>query len=52
MAKLETVSRAMFLMILGWKYCLDAVAVCARNIVKTKVFEWFHFFHLFTNFVT
>ena len=52
MPKWDTVSRSMFLMIQGWKYCLNPVAVCAITIVKTVVFEWFHFFHLFTNFVS
>ena len=42
----------MFLMILGWKYRLNAVVVCARNNGKTKVVEWFLFFRLFTNLVT
>ena len=51
-AKWETVSRPMFLMILGWKYCMNAVAACVRNIVKSMVFEWVLFFHLFTNLVT
>ena len=35
-------------MILGWKCCLNAVAVSAITTVKTVVFEWFHFSHLFT----
>ena len=52
MAILETVSRSMFLMILGWKCCLNAVAVSAFTIVKTVVFEWFHCFHLFTDLVS
>ena len=50
--KWETVSRSMFLMTQGWKCCLNAVAVCARTTVKPVVFEWFHFFHLFTNLVS
>ena len=52
MAKWEAVSRSMFLMILGWKCCLNAVVVCAITIVKTAVFEWFHCFHLFTDLVS
>ena len=48
----KKVFRSMFLMILGWKCCLNAVAACARTIVKTVVFEWFHFFHLFMNSVS
>ena len=28
------------------------MAVCAITIVKTVVFEWFHFFHLFIDFVS
>ena len=28
------------------------MAVCAITIGKTDVFEWFHFFHLFTNLVS
>ena len=28
------------------------MAVCAITIVKTEVFEWFHFFHLFIEFVS
>ena len=41
-----------FLMILGWKYCLNAVDVFSRNNVKTIVFAWFLFSDLFTNLVT
>ena len=48
----KKVFRSMFLMILGWKCCLNAVAVCATTIIKTVVFEWFHFFHLVTDFVS
>ena len=51
-SKWETVSRSMFLMIQGWKCCLNPVAVCAITLVITVVFEWFHFFHLFTNLVS
>ena len=47
LAKWETALRPMFLMNLGWKYCLNALAVCARSNVKTVVFDWFLFFHLF-----
>ena len=28
------------------------MAACAITIVKTVVFEWFHFFHLFIDFVS
>ena len=28
------------------------MAGCAITIVKTVVFEWFHFFHLFIDFVS
>ena len=28
------------------------MAGCAITIVKTVVFEWFHFFHLFSKFVS
>ena len=28
------------------------MAVCAITIVKTVVFEWFHFFHLFSKLVS
>ncbi len=44
MPKLETVSKSMFLLIQGWKCCLNAVAACARTTVKPVVFEWFHSF--------
>ncbi len=40
------------LMILGWKHCLNAVGVCARNIIKTVVFECFHLVHLSKNLLT
>ena len=45
-AKVGDTFQTNFLMILGWEYCLNAVAVCVRNIVNTMVFEWFLFFHL------
>ena len=51
-AKVGDSFQTKFLMSLGWKYCLNAVAVCVRNIIKTIVFEWFLFSHLFTNLVT
>ena len=51
MARWETVIRLMCLMFLGWKCCLNAVAVYVRNMLKTFVFEWFLFFRLFTNLV-
>ena len=41
--------RSMFLMILGWKCCLNAVAACVKTIIKTTFFIWFPCFHLFTN---
>ena len=47
--KWETVSRSVFLVIQGWKWCQNAMAVCAINTVKHYGFEWFHFFHLFSN---
>jgi len=50
--KLEIVSRSMFLVIQGWKWCQNAVSVCAINIVKTSVLERFHFFYFFTNLVS
>ena len=28
------------------------MAACAITMVKTVVFEWFHFFHLFIDFVS
>ena len=28
------------------------MAVCAITIVKTVVFEWFHFFHLFSKLMS
>ena len=37
-AKVGDSFQTMFLMILGWKYCLNAVAVCVRNNVKTMFF--------------
>ena len=52
MPKWETAPRSMFLMIQGWKCRLHAVAVCARTIQKTVVFEWFHFSNLFINLVS
>ena len=52
MAKWETVSSSMFLVIQGWKRCQNAMAACAIYIVKTSVLERFHFFHLFTNLVS
>ena len=30
----------------------NAMAVCAITIIKTVVFEWFHFFHLFSKLVS
>ena len=52
MAKLEMVSRSMFLVIRGWKWCQNAMAACAITIVKTKCFEWFCFFYLFTDLMS
>ena len=52
MAKLEMVSRSMFLVIRGWKWCQNAMAACAITIVKTMCFEWFRFFYLFTDLVS
>ena len=37
-AKVGDSFQTKFLMMLGWKYCLNAVAVCVRNIAKTIVF--------------
>ena len=37
------VFRGMFLMILGWKCCLNAVVECVKTIVKTMVFNDFTF---------
>ena len=51
-SKWETGSRSIFLVIQGWKWCQDAEAVCARTIIKTRVLEIFHFFHVFTNLVS
>ena len=42
-AKCETVSRSMFLMILGWKCCLNAVSVCAITIIKLWFLNGFTF---------
>ena len=50
--KWDTVCRVMFLVIQGWKWCQNAMAVCAINIVKTNVFERLHFSHLFTDLVS
>ena len=41
-AKVGDSFQTKFLM-MGWKYCLNAVAVCVRNNVKTIVFERFLF---------
>ena len=38
-AKVGDSFQTKFLMILGWKYCLNAVVVCARNTIKTIVFS-------------
>ena len=51
-AEWETGSRSMFLVIQGWKWCQNAMAACARTIVKTMCFEWFYFFHLFMDLVS
>ena len=50
--KWETVSRSVFLMIQSGKCCQNPVAVCAVTTIKTVVFDWFHFFHWFTDFVS
>ena len=36
---------------LGMECDRIAMSACAENIVNTVVFEWFHFFHLFTDLV-
>ncbi len=41
---MKKVLGSMFLMILDWKCCLNAVAACARTAVNPVVFEWFHSF--------
>ena len=48
----ETGSRSMFLVIQGWKWCSNAMAVCAITTVKTVVSEGFHFFNFFTKLVS
>ena len=50
--KWEIISRSIFLVTWGWKWCLNLVTVYAITIVKTVVFEWFHFFRLFTKLVS
>ena len=49
---MKKVFRSMFLMILVWKCCLNAMAACVKTIIKTMVFAWFHCFHLFTDLVS
>ena len=43
------VSRSMFLVLCGWKRCQNAMTECAITTLKTKCFEWFHFFYFFSN---
>ena len=45
-------SRVDFLVIWGWKSCQNRRLGCAKTIVKTMVFIRFHFFKLFTMFVS
>ena len=52
MPKLEVVSRSMCLVIQGWKLCRNPMAACAITTVTHYGFEWFHFFHLVTEFVS
>ena len=39
-------------MIQKWKYHLNPMAACVITIGKHYGFEWFHFFHLFTDLVS
>ena len=49
---MKKVFKSMFLMILGWKSCLNAVAGCDKTIIKTVFFLWFPRFHLFSDLVS
>ena len=46
---LGKVSRSMFFVLRGWKWCQNAMTECVTTTVKTMCFEWFHFFYLFSN---
>ena len=52
MPKWQTVARSIFLMIQKWKLQLNPVAACGITMAKHYGFEWFHFFHLVTDFVS
>ena len=47
--ELGKVSRSMFFVLRGWRWCQNAMTECAITISKTMCFEWFHFFYLFSN---
>ena len=45
----KKVSRSMFVVLRGWKWCQNAMTGCVITEIKTKCFEWFPFFYLFSN---